>query len=237
MSRVKGTRQLLFSCEHASQRIPRDYAAVARRAGRWLKTHRGYDPGTSALARFLAKQFDAPLEVGRWSRLLVELNRSLDHAQLWSEFSEVLDEGSKAAIIDSYYLPYRNAVEQHVHRIVDSGAQAVHISVHSFTPVLRGVRRTADVGLLYDPARQTESDFCARWRRVIRSLEPAVVVKMNYPYAGKADGLTTFLRGRFGPEEYLGIELELNQKYVARSRRWSALMSSVAESLKKAIDG
>lgn len=34
---------------------------------------------------------------------------------------------------------------------------------------------------------------------------------MNYPYLGKSDGFTTSLRKQF-PFQYIGIELEINQK-------------------------
>ena len=37
--------------------------------------------------------------------------------------------------------------------------QVLHVAVHSFTPVLHGERRNADVGLLYDPARPRERAF------------------------------------------------------------------------------
>jgi hypothetical protein len=38
--------------------------------------------------------------------------------------------------------------------------------------------------------------------------------RRNYPYAGKGDGLTSYLRTRFGPADYVGVELEVNQRIV-----------------------
>jgi len=61
-------------------------------------------------------------------------------------------------------------------------------------------------------------------------------VRRNYPYAGKSDGLTAFLRRRFPAEVYIGIELEINQKYVlSGGRRWRAFRERVIESLCQAI--
>ena len=37
-------------------------------------------------------------------------------------------------------------------------------------------------------------------------------VRHNYPYLGKMDGFTTYLRKKF-PKNYVGIEIEINQKY------------------------
>ena len=67
---------------------------------------------------------------------------------------------------------------------------------------------------------------------------PALKVRRNYPYTGKSDGFTAYLRRRFPPAAYLGIELEINQKHVlAGERRWRALRSQVIEALIRATAG
>lgn len=107
-----------------------------------------------------------------------------------------------------------------------------HLSVHSFTPTLDGQTRNADAGLLYDPGRPRERECCTAWQRAMRTADPRLRVRRNYPYRGVSDGLTTHLRRVFPPEDYLGIELELNQAIVARdgeARR--ALMRTLTETL------
>jgi hypothetical protein len=42
-------------------------------------------------------------------------------------------------------------------------------------------------------------------------------VRYNYPYLGKMDGFTTYLRKQF-ISNYIGIELEVNQKYVKENK-------------------
>jgi hypothetical protein len=37
-------------------------------------------------------------------------------------------------------------------------------------------------------------------------------VRFNYPYRGVNDGFTTANRRVFAPQEYLGVEIEVNQK-------------------------
>ena len=104
------------------------------------------------------------------------------------------------------------------------GRRVIHISSHSFTPVLDGEVRRADVGLLYDPRRRGEVELCARWKAALCAIAPALAVRRNYPYAGKGDGLTSYLRTRFPPGAYVGIELEVNQAIVfAAGRPWTAL--------------
>jgi predicted N-formylglutamate amidohydrolase len=111
----------------------------------------------------------------------------------------------------------------------------IHISSHSFTPVLNGAVRRADVGLLYHPGRRGEAALCARWKTALSLLDPALRVRRNYPYAGKADGLTSHLRKRFPPSAYVGIELEVNQRIVgAAGPRWTRLRRGRIDSLRTA---
>ena len=116
-----------------------------------------------------------------------------------------------------YYLPYRNAVEAFVRGAVERGERVVHISSHSFTPSLDGTSiRRCDVGLLYDPGRDAERALCLRWQSALAQFAPEWIVRRNYPYRGRSDGLTRYLRTRYGDASYSGIELEINQKHVRR---------------------
>ena len=40
------------------------------------------------------------------------------------------------------------------------------------------------------------------------------LVLYNCPYNGADDGLTTYLRNKYSPDAYLGIELEISQRFV-----------------------
>ena len=71
--------------------------------------------------------------------------------------------------------------------------------------------RDADIGFLYDPARRYERKFCREWRKKLVANKDLWRVRMNYPYRGTADGLTTYLRKKM-KGTYLGIEVEINQK-------------------------
>ena len=111
----------------------------------------------------------------------------------------------------------------------------IHISSHSFTPELDGKVRSADIGLLYHPARPGESALCAHWKTTLAGLAPTLRVRRNYPYAGKGDGLTAYLRQRFASDAYVGIELEVNQRMVlAGGAPWTALRALLLDSLRTA---
>jgi len=112
----------------------------------------------------------------------------------------------------------------------------IHLSSHSFTPVLDGKVRNADVGLLYDPARSGEVELCRRWQTRLKAWAPEWKVRRNYPYTGRSDGFTAYLRRRFPADVYVGIELEINHKHVLNGGpQWHALRSDVIASLRHAM--
>ena len=120
-------------------------------------------------------------------------------------------------------------------KAVARGRRVIHISSHSFTPVLDGEARRADVGLLYHPGRGGEAELCARWKLALLPVAPELRIRRNYPYAGRADGVTSHLRLRFPPGDYVGIELEVNQRIVlAAGRPWTRLRSVLIDSLRAA---
>jgi predicted N-formylglutamate amidohydrolase len=184
----------------------------------------------------LATAFDAPLVISTVSRLVIDLNRSLGHPRLFSEATRSAPAEVRARVVETYYRPYRTEVEGLVRDAVARSRRVVHISSHSFTPVLNGSVRRADVGLLYDPARRGESALCGRWKDSLRAAAPALRVRRNYPYAGKGDGLTAHLRRTFAPGIYVGVELEVNQRIVlAGGRPWTALKRALVDSLRAAL--
>lgn len=205
--------QLLVTCEHATNSIPKKFSTAFAGAEEALQSHRGWDPGAADQAGFLSKYLDAPLISGVVSRLLVELNRSPGHPQLWSEFSAALPENEKAALLDLYYLPYRKEVAWEVEKALATSEKCIHLSVHSFTPVWNGQKRETDIGLLFDPSRTAEASFCHKWRELLQHIVPEFRIDDNMPYLGTDDGLTTTLRSAYPPYRYIGIELEVNQRF------------------------
>ena len=225
----------LVTCEHGGNRIPARYRALFAGQRALLDSHRGFDPGALLMAKALARDFGAPLVAATVSRLLVDLNRSLGHRHVFSPMTRAAPAALRARIVDEHYRPHRAEVERLVRGSVARGFRVIHVASHSFTPILDGVVRTADVGLLYDPRRRPESALCARWKDALAARAPALRVRRNYPYAGKGDGLTSYLRTRFGPADYLGIELEVNQRIVAAGApRFPALRRALSEALRAA---
>lgn len=229
------TDALILSCEHASGDVPARYRGLfaSSSAQRALESHRGIDIGAVAVARAFRRAFRCPLFEATVTRLLVDTNRSPHHVRLHSEFSRKLGPIERAQVLETYYHPHRLQVKRAVESVVSSGHRAVHLSVHSFTPRLAGHVRTADIGLLYDPARAPEAALAAGWRERLGSRVPAYRIRRNYPYRGAADGLCTWLRAEFSARNYVGIELEVNQRFFLKrdALGQSTLISALTETL------
>ena len=206
---------VLITCEHGGYDIPPEVRRCFRGARDVLRSHEGWDPGALDVAVACAAALPAPLIATCVSRLVVECNRSLHHARLFSRFTKPLPREERKALISRYWLPYRSAAEAMIARGT-SRHPVRHISVHSFTPVLNGVVRRLEFGILFDPARAHERTLAGHLRAAIAHERPEWRIRMNQPYRGTADGFTTFLRRRYPGRRYAGIELEINQQLLAQ---------------------
>ncbi|MDB5761270.1 MAG: N-formylglutamate amidohydrolase [Herminiimonas sp.] len=226
----------IITCEHGGNRIPSRYRSLFDGHEALLPTHRGYDAGALRLAREMAGALHAPLYVSTVSRLLIDLNRSLIHPQLYSEATRKASKAVQQEIWQRYYLPYRTKIETQIRQAIGCSDRVIHVSCHSFTPELDGKVRDADIGLLYDPGRPHERDACHRWRASLKELDGSLRVRLNYPYAGKSDGITSAMRRRFSADRYVGIEVEINQRHVLESaRHWRDVRRIVIDGFELAM--
>ena len=227
---------LIVSCEHGGNLVPAPYAELFTGHAGLLDSHRGWDPGALELGQQMAAAFGAPLFASTTTRLLIDLNRSIGHRQLFSEPTALLSTAQRRQVAAEHYRPHRDAVEGEIARRIGEGKRVIHIASHSFTPVLGGVVRRADVAWLYDPARAGESALARRWQAALGQRAPGLKLRRNYPYQGRGDGLTALMRKRFADEVYVGLELEVNQRFVSSGGdAWAALRADVVASLATAL--
>jgi predicted N-formylglutamate amidohydrolase len=128
-------------------------------------------------ARAIRTATGAPLFHSTVSRLLVELNRPLGHPQIFSAYTQRLAAAERDRLLHRYYFPYWRSVEARVRKGMTARERVLHLSVHSYTAKLRGVRRTTDIGLLYDPTRPLETRFCRIWRAALLRRAPQLRVQ------------------------------------------------------------
>ena len=232
--------RLFLTCEHAGNVVPEEYAVLFVGHEHLLPTHRGWDPGALELAREMAARFAAPLYYDETTRLLADLNRSVGTPDLHSEATRHLASAERRQLLEACYFPHRRRVDaalaEAVATATAAGDRVVHIGSHSFTPELNGHVRSADVGMLYDPRRPGEVGFATAWIEALRAKDPALRLRRNYPYLGASDGVCQVMRRCYPPAAYVGIELEVNQRFVeAGGPAWPKIRRTLIESLGQAL--
>ena len=224
---------IIVSCEHGGNTVPHAYHHLFIDAEDILQTHRGYDTGALSVAKELSDELRAKLFFNEISRLIIDTNRSLNTADLFSEYTSHLKAPAKEHIIEHYYTPYRERLERYILNHLGR-KPLLHLSVHTFTPIMNGVERGVDIGLLFDENNPIEREFCNHWRQLLVEVLPQKNVMLNVPYNGSDDGFTTHMRQK-ATGEYLGIEIEINQKY-AGTNEMKTFVNALIKTIDRAID-
>jgi len=221
--------RFVFTCEHASAAVPERYAGLGLGPVE-LADHVAWDIGAAALARRLAAAFAAPLVESGCSRLVVDCNRDLhDHDLIVHETHGLvvpgnrdLDAAERAHRVASWHRPYHDAIDE---VLAGSSAPPILVSIHSFTPELRGKKRELEVGVLYD-------DHLPLAGRLADALTATgLVVRHNEPYSG-LEGLIYSARvhgTRFGLRY---VELEVNNGLLRDDAGVDAVASKVGAGLR-----
>ena len=177
----------LLVCDHASSRFPEALGDMgldpfARRC------HLAIDIGAGALTERLSESLGVTAVLAQYSRLVVDCNRQLLDPSAFLVFGDGifvpgnnnLSEVEKKRRSDAIYWPYHNAISDQVLRLRSIGPPPLFVSIHSFTPVLNGVSRSWEMGVLWDADEEGA-------RIVIEELRSAGYrVGDNEPYSGKA---------------------------------------------------
>lgn len=226
--------KLVLTCEHGGNNIPEAYKIYFKNSKSILDTHLGLDIGAFDVFKTLKPIADYATH-SKTSRLLIELNRSLHHPNLFSKFTKSISKAEKDILITTHYLDYRITTENIIKNYISDNETVFHVSIHSFTPNLYGIERHCDVGLLYDSCLTEEKKTAKLFKETLKSVNPTLNVRFNYPYLGKADGFTTHLRKKF-KDNYIGIELEINQKFAKNNQMNEDLKQTLLFALKTAIN-
>ena len=132
--------------------------------------------------------------------------------------------------VESYYRPYRDALSAGVTRVIENHGRCVHLYIHTFTPKLGDKVRGNDIGLLYDPRRRPEAPMVHQLRDALAE-RTDLVVWLNRPYSGTADGILPRIREVHDDARYVAIELEVNQKFAGRPQELAAIATAFGECL------
>jgi len=178
---------ILLVCDHASCRFPRALGDMgldpfARRC------HLALDIGAGKLTECLAKSLGVTAVVAQYSRLVVDCNRQLMDPGAFLEYGDGiivpgnrnLTQAGKDARAEAIYWPYHNAVDEQIKRLSAVGPRPAFISIHSFAPVLNGLSRDVQMGVLWDQDSRISDVFLEEFRAA------GFMTGDNEPYSGKA---------------------------------------------------
>jgi len=187
----RGEGRAVLVCEHASRFIPASLKGLGLNEIS-ARSHAAWDIGAMDLSVELMGALDAPFVYSRISRLAYDCNRPPERADAMPPKSEVFDipgnalltDTDRAARIEQIYDPFRQLLSD----TLDARSEPpVMITLHSFTPVYNGERRSVELGILHD------SDNRAA-QALLRASEGAgLKTALNEPYS-VTDGVTHTLR-------------------------------------------
>jgi len=178
---------MLLVCDHASCLFPQALGDMgldpfARRC------HLAIDIGAGALTERLAESLGVTAVLAQYSRLVVDCNRQLLDPSAFLVFGDGifipgnsnLSDADKQRRSDAIYWPYHKAISDQIRRLRKIGPPPLFVSIHSFTPVLNGIARAWDMGVLWDADEEVA-------RIMLDGLGGAgYAVGDNEPYSGKA---------------------------------------------------
>ncbi|MEM6476606.1 MAG: N-formylglutamate amidohydrolase [Pseudomonadota bacterium] len=219
-------------CDHASNFVPDDVPLGI--APELLEEHIAVDIGVHGVATRMAQHHGIPAHLATISRLVIDLHREEDHANLVPEQSDGhLVPGNIGADIEArvqrYYRPYHAALEQWL----NAAQPDLIISLHSFTPKLATTdeARPWEIALLYN-----EDDRAAR--HAIRMFgELGLNVGDNEPYSGRDLNATMNRHAEAHGRPYCAIEIRQDLISTrADQSRWAAMVADVAGRVALALD-
>jgi predicted N-formylglutamate amidohydrolase len=183
--REYGSSPFVLICDHAGNRLPRRLGSLGLPDFE-LERHIAWDIGAAGVTRLLSERLDAFAILQTYSRLAIDCNRKpgvSTSIAVKSEDTEIpgnrsLSAAEIAARVEEIFTPYHDRIVAELDRRGRSGIPIVLVSVHSFTPVYRGVKRPWDVGLLYN-----RDDRMARQMMALLRAEGGLTVGDNEPYS------------------------------------------------------
>ena len=178
---------ILLVCDHASCRFPQSLGDMgldpfARRC------HLAVDIGAGPLTECLASSLGVTAVMQQYSRLIIDCNRELMDPGAFLQFGDGvlvpgnrgLSQADKDVRADAIYWPYHLAIEQQIKRLAAIGPAPAFITVHSFTPVMDGVARPWQMGVLWDTDSRLRDIFLEGFGAA------GYHVGDNEPYSGRA---------------------------------------------------
>ena len=205
---------ILITCETSGTATP-DWISTADSSGQLGAA----DEAGGKVAMDLARELKAPCLLNQYRIELIDVTVPLAHRRLFSRRSSAFSVQVRERLIDEVYQPYRTRIHSAIENILHHFEFVVHLSIRSFESRSNGQHRRTDVGLLYDPGRQDETDLCIDWIDEMYAIYPDLRVRRNYPRRGTRTGICKTLREVYAVDRYVGIDVWFNRAWVTRTSK------------------
>ncbi|TIP84783.1 MAG: N-formylglutamate amidohydrolase [Mesorhizobium sp.] len=226
-----GSSPFVLTCDHASNFLPPEFGTLGL-AAEELSRHIAWDPGALAVARRMAEALDATLVETRISRLVIDCNRPLDAPDLVPPVSETtaipgnagLSQKQRAARVALSWQPFHDAVASIIDTRLARGQETRLVSIHSFTPVYKGMSRPWHIGIIHDEDRRLAAPLVAALQRLA-----GVTVGVNEPYS-PADRVYFTLERHARPQGLPCAMIEIRNDEIsdeAGQRKWADLLAGI----------
>ena len=195
---IPGQGDTILVCDHASNAVPPEIGGLGVPSAD-MERHIAYDIGARAVTLRLAAAMGAPAVLSTFSRLVIDPNRGeWDPTLIMKIYDGSVIQGNRrvgpeerARRIAAYHRPYREVLGRAIDERVAAGGAPVLVSIHSFTPQLRGhLPRPWHLGLLWDHDDRLFRPLMGRLRA-----HPDLVIGDNQPYSGSLPGDTMWTYG------------------------------------------
>ncbi|WP_298872872.1 N-formylglutamate amidohydrolase [uncultured Bradyrhizobium sp.] len=182
---VEGASPFLLTSDHYGRILPRALGDLGVSEDELVR-HIAWDIGIAGVAERLANMLNAHLIAQRYSRLVIDCNRSPGVASSIPVISEAtaiprnegISDSERAARRREIFEPYHQRIDAVIDRRAHDKRPTVLVSLHSFTPVYAGVARPWHIGALYNRDKVLPQLLLKHLRA-----EGDLVVGDNEPYA------------------------------------------------------
>ena len=182
---------LLLICEHASNAIPEGWGDLGIPVS-LLRDHIAWDIGAGAVTRSLSARLGATAILARYSRLFFDCNRPPQRGDAIPPVSDGhavpgnadIDAGERTLRRGIAFDPLHTAIAAQIDRSLSAGVRPLVLAIHSFTPVMAGVARPWEVGVLWNECDDLAAAMLAALARP--EIGGGLTIGANEPYSAKA---------------------------------------------------
>ena len=224
--------QILIIADHASNYIPEEYINLGL-PDSFLSNHIAFDIGVKELVLDLSNRLKCRVIQGKYSRLLIDLNRDLDDPTIIPEIVDRkiipgnigLQKCEVRLRIKKIYNKYHNEIE----RIIRNEKVNIILSLHSFNPIFMNKKRLLEFGILSNEDKNLSSIIIDQLRLQKTN------VGDNKPYKGNLIGDSMYRHGLRNklPHALIEVRNDLLSNPTKIKRVSRLLHKTIVASLKK----